>query len=110
MSPVVTTADKMDCPMRFMGFFLVSTGIYRNQNLVPSQEPRCKGGVVPGPDGIARHFKAPCVNPGFQFRLVSKVVFLTPETGVAYCGHPAGGNLAQRDFGILRRREGFQGV
>jgi len=67
--------DMMDCPMRFMGCFLISAGIYRNQNLVPPQEPGRKRGVVPGPDGFARHFKAPFVNPELQCRLIMEVVF-----------------------------------
>jgi hypothetical protein len=83
MGLAVITAGTSRYSMRLTGCFLVSAGIYRNQNLVPPQEPRGKRGVVPGPYGIAYNGKAPFVNPRLQLQLVSKVALLAPETEAA---------------------------
>ena len=91
-------------------FLSVSTCIYRNQNLISSQEPRGKGWVVSGPYGIAHDGKVSFVNPRLQFQLVSKITLLAPETGIAHCSHPSSWNLTQSNIWVLWFWKSFQSV
>src|SRR5665648_270437 len=87
-----------------------AVSIYRDQDLVASQEPGGKRGVVAGPYGIAGNAESPIAHPRLQLQLVAEVASLGPEAGVAQRGHPASWDLSQCDLRISRLGKGLPSI